>query len=165
LLLTCHDGELKFSSSDEKVSLQKTKQAKTCSYSVFQGFRQAKFDKGGSILSSGQFLILPQLPQKMKLASKVVKVDSKIIISLPKIPETHCMSSRSLTLVDSQGHLLPSESPTWKSLTWHFGLGFRFMKILDYGTVLRNLFPLKVSSNFNLVTNCNQKLIFNSVEQ
>jgi hypothetical protein len=32
-----------------------------------------------------QFLILPQLPQKMKLPSKVVKVDSKIIISLPKI--------------------------------------------------------------------------------
>jgi hypothetical protein len=30
-------------------------------------------------------LILPQLPQKMKLTSKVVKVDSKIIISLPKI--------------------------------------------------------------------------------
>ncbi len=37
------------------------------------------------ILISSQFLILPQLPQKIKLASKVVKVDSKIIISLPKI--------------------------------------------------------------------------------
>jgi hypothetical protein len=59
---------------------------------VFQGFRQAKSANGGSILSSSQFLILPQLPQKMKFASKVVKVDSKIIISLPKIsiPETHC---------------------------------------------------------------------------
>jgi hypothetical protein len=54
-------------------------------YSVFQGFRQAKSANGGSILSSRQFFILPQLPQKMKLASKVVKVDSKIIISLPKI--------------------------------------------------------------------------------
>jgi hypothetical protein len=31
-----------------------------------------------------QFLPLPQLPQKMELASKVVKVDSKIVISLPK---------------------------------------------------------------------------------
>ena len=30
-------------------------------------------------------MLLPQLPQKIKLASKVVKVDSKIIISLPKI--------------------------------------------------------------------------------
>ncbi len=29
-------------------------------------------------------MILPQLPQKIKLASKVVKVESKIIISLPK---------------------------------------------------------------------------------
>ncbi len=54
-------------------------------YSVFQGFSKAKFANGGSILSSSQFLILPQLPQKVKLALKVVKVDSKIIISLPKI--------------------------------------------------------------------------------
>jgi hypothetical protein len=53
-------------------------------YSVFQGFSKAKSANGGSILSSSQFLILPQLPHK-KLASKVVKVDSKIIISLPKI--------------------------------------------------------------------------------
>jgi hypothetical protein len=60
---------------------------------VFQGFRQAKSANGGLILSSSQFLILPQLPQKMKLASEVVKVDSKIIILLPKIyiPETHCI--------------------------------------------------------------------------
>ncbi len=55
------------------------------SYSVFQGFSKAKSANGGSILSSSQFLILPQLPQKIKLASKVVKVESKIIISLHKI--------------------------------------------------------------------------------
>jgi hypothetical protein len=54
-------------------------------YNVFQGFRQAKSANGGLILSPSQFLILSQLPQKMKLASKVVKVDSKIIILLPKI--------------------------------------------------------------------------------
>jgi hypothetical protein len=61
-------------------------------YSVFQGFSKAKSANGGSILSSSQFLILPQLPQKIKLTLKVVKVNSKIIISLPKIliPETHC---------------------------------------------------------------------------
>jgi hypothetical protein len=52
---------------------------------VYQGFSKAKSANGGLILSSSQFLILPQLPQKIKLASKVVKVDSKIIISLPKI--------------------------------------------------------------------------------
>jgi hypothetical protein len=51
------------------------------SYSVFQGFSKAKSANGGSILSLSQFLILPQLPQEIKLASKVVKVDSKIIIS------------------------------------------------------------------------------------
>ncbi len=55
------------------------------SYSVFQGFSKAKFANGGSILSSSQFSILPQLAQKLKLASKVVKIDSKIIILLPKI--------------------------------------------------------------------------------
>jgi hypothetical protein len=54
-------------------------------YSVFQGFSKAKSANGGSILSLSQFLILPQLPQKIKLASKVVKVDSKIITLLPKI--------------------------------------------------------------------------------
>ncbi len=37
------------------------------------------------VFSSSQFSILPQLPQKVELASKVVKVDSKIIVSLPKI--------------------------------------------------------------------------------
>ncbi len=54
-------------------------------YSVFHRFRQAKFDYGGSILSSSQFLLLHQLPQKVKLTLKVVKVDSKIIVLLPEI--------------------------------------------------------------------------------
>ncbi len=52
-------------------------------YSVFHQLRQAKF--GGSILSSSQFLLLPQLPQKMELASKAVKVDSKKTVLLPEI--------------------------------------------------------------------------------
>jgi hypothetical protein len=52
---------------------------------VFHQFGQAKFVYGGSILSLSQFLLLPQLPQKIELASKVVKNDSKIIVSLPKI--------------------------------------------------------------------------------
>jgi hypothetical protein len=52
---------------------------------VFHRFRQAKFAYGGSILSSSQFLLLPQLPQKMELASKVVKIGSKIIVSPPEI--------------------------------------------------------------------------------
>ncbi len=34
-------------------------------YSVFHQFRQAKFDYGGSILSSSQFSLLPLLPHKM----------------------------------------------------------------------------------------------------
>ncbi len=64
-------------------------------YSVFHRFRQAKFAYSGSIFNLSQFLPLSQLPQKMELASKVVKVDSKIIISLSKIliRETHCMNT------------------------------------------------------------------------
>jgi hypothetical protein len=54
-------------------------------YSVFHGFGQAKFDNGGSILSSSQFSLLPQLPQKMKLTSKAVKIKTKIIGSLTTI--------------------------------------------------------------------------------
>jgi hypothetical protein len=38
---------------------------------------QAKFPNGGLILGSSQFSILPQLPLKMMLNSKVVKIDTK----------------------------------------------------------------------------------------
>ena len=41
-----------------------------------------KIYNGSKVLGSSQFLILPQLPQKTTLASKVVEIDSKIIISL-----------------------------------------------------------------------------------
>jgi len=47
----------------------------------FHRFGQAKFPYGGSILGSSQFSILPQLPPKIVLNSKVVKVDQKIIKS------------------------------------------------------------------------------------
>ncbi len=52
-------------------------------YSVFHRFGQAKFAHGGSILSSGQFLLLPERPLETTLAIKVFKIDSKIIILLP----------------------------------------------------------------------------------
>jgi hypothetical protein len=45
------------------------------SYRAFHGFRQAKFAFGGLILGSSQFTILPQLPLKMMLNLKVVKMD------------------------------------------------------------------------------------------
>ncbi len=51
-------------------------------YSVFHRFRQSKFAYGGSILNLSQFSLLPQQPLKMTLAIKVVKIDSKLIISL-----------------------------------------------------------------------------------
>jgi hypothetical protein len=43
---------------------------------------QAKIANGGLVLGSSHFSILLQLPYKMMLDSKVVKIDSKIIISL-----------------------------------------------------------------------------------
>jgi len=49
---------------------------------AFHIFEQAKFPDDGSILGSSQFSMLPQLPLKMLLNSKVVKIDPKIIISL-----------------------------------------------------------------------------------
>jgi len=48
----------------------------------FHRFWQAKFPHGGSVLGSSQFSILLQLPPKILLDSKVVKIDPKIIISL-----------------------------------------------------------------------------------
>ncbi len=53
-------------------------------YSVFHRFRQAEFYNSSSILSSSQFLLLPQRPLKMTIDIKVVKIDSKIIIWLPQ---------------------------------------------------------------------------------
>jgi hypothetical protein len=52
-------------------------------YSFFHQFRQAEFANGGSILSLSQFLLLLELPLKTMFAIKVVKIDWKIIISLP----------------------------------------------------------------------------------
>jgi len=49
---------------------------------AFHGFWQAKFACGGSILGSSQFTLLLQLPIKMTLDLKVVKIDTKIIISI-----------------------------------------------------------------------------------
>ncbi len=51
-------------------------------YIVFH--RQGKLGYGGLVLGlhSSQFLLLPKLPQKITLNSKVVKIDSKIIILL-----------------------------------------------------------------------------------
>ncbi len=54
-----------------------------CEFFQYTVFRHAKFSHGDSNLSSRQFLQLPQWPFKTTLAIKVVKIDLKIIISLP----------------------------------------------------------------------------------
>ena len=48
----------------------------------FEQLNLVKFGYGGSVLDLSQFWLLPKLPQKMTLTLKVVKSDSKIIISL-----------------------------------------------------------------------------------
>jgi hypothetical protein len=53
-------------------------------YSVFHRFREAKFAHGGSILSSSQFLLLPQQPLKTTITMTVVEINSKIILLLPQ---------------------------------------------------------------------------------
>ena len=53
-----------------------------CYYRAFHRFGQAKFPDGGSVFGSSQFSILSQLPSKMLLDSKVVKINPKIIILL-----------------------------------------------------------------------------------
>jgi hypothetical protein len=49
---------------------------------AFHKFGQAKFHDGGLVLGSSQFSVLPQLPPKMMLGLKEVKIDSKIGNSL-----------------------------------------------------------------------------------
>ena len=44
-------------------------------YRSFHRFGQAKIAYGGPVLGSSQFLLLPQLPKKMTLASKVVNLN------------------------------------------------------------------------------------------
>ncbi len=58
------------------VDQRKSKGKNTAHFTIHR-LRQTKYDDGGSILSSSQFLILLQQPLKMKLAFKVVKINSK----------------------------------------------------------------------------------------
>ncbi len=54
-------------------------------YSVFQGFSKAKSANGGFDLKLELIFDTAQAASKNKARFKVLKVDSKIIISLPKI--------------------------------------------------------------------------------
>jgi len=55
---------------------------KNVPYRAFHGFGQAKYAYGGLTLESSKFKLLPQLPLKMMLDLTVIKIYSKIIISL-----------------------------------------------------------------------------------
>jgi len=57
-------------------------EARSRHYRAFQGFEQAKFGYSGFGFSLSQFTPLPQQALEMTFDSKVVKKDSKIIISI-----------------------------------------------------------------------------------
>ena len=75
-----------------------------------RGFGKAemvKLDYGDSVLGSSQFLLLPQLPQKMMLAPKVVKIVSKQsshFVSLPKVHDTLCTIIARIILCEKETH-------------------------------------------------------------
>ncbi len=59
-------------------------------YRAFHRFGHAKFPNDGSVLGSSQFPTLPQLPPKILLNSKLVKIDPKIsILHQQSKSETH----------------------------------------------------------------------------
>ncbi len=51
-------------------------------YKAFHIFGQTKFTDGGLVLASSQISVVPQLPPKIMLSLKEVKIDSKISNSL-----------------------------------------------------------------------------------
>jgi hypothetical protein len=77
-------SEANFDEAALEAELEALHMSRCVLYSVFHRFRQANFANGGLILSLSHFLILPRLPQKLSSLQKVVKIDSKIIISLPR---------------------------------------------------------------------------------
>jgi len=59
-----------------------SKKGASKSYRTFHRFGQAEFPDGGTVLGTSQFSVLPQLPPKMMLGLKEVKINSKISNSL-----------------------------------------------------------------------------------
>ena len=84
LFIMWHSSQFEFETPDKKFSwLTAFNHVGTTErFTDLDKFNLVKFSYGGLVLGSGQFLQCPQLPQGMTLASKVVKSDSKIIISL-----------------------------------------------------------------------------------
>jgi len=48
-------------------------------YRVIHGLGQAKLPDVGLVIGSSQFSVLPKMPPKLMLDSKVFKIDTKII--------------------------------------------------------------------------------------
>ncbi len=103
--------------------------------SVFHRFKQAKFDNGGSILSSSQFLLMPQQIQKMKLASKVVEIDSKIISLLSK--------SVKLTVYYHRFTQEPGSKLCWKKLKFEIKMFKTMLKKIFSPMIQMIAFPLR----------------------
>jgi len=68
-------------------------------YRAFHRFGKAKFPNGGLVLGSNQFSILPQLPPKIMLYSKVVKIDPKIITNVSNFAQIKALRSILIVLL------------------------------------------------------------------
>jgi hypothetical protein len=95
-------------------------------YSVFQWFRQAKFSYRCWILSSSQFLLLPQGLLKTTLTIKVVKIDSKIILiywskSVKQIAVKSRINNKWLLCLNQNGKFFVTyqNNHEWQQFIWH----------------------------------------------
>jgi len=68
--------------TDTVILILKNCKENIATHAVFHILGEAKFAYGGEILGSSQFTLLPDLPLKMMLGLKVVKIDSKLSNSL-----------------------------------------------------------------------------------
>jgi hypothetical protein len=123
---------------------------------VFHRFRQAKFLDGGLILGSSQFTLLPQLPPKLLLNLKEVKVDSKTsnwlyfskyyrafhIFGQAKFPND------GLVLGSSQFSVLPQLPPKM------------MLSLIKRG---QNLLKNKLENTVMIISPCSSKFVTHSV--
>ena len=77
---------------------------------MFHRFGQAKIANDGLVSGLSRFSILPQLPYKMMLDSKLVKIDSKLIILLCLSKSVTCFVGR-----ETLHRVSPSATKRWNS--------------------------------------------------
>ena len=70
--IACNVDTFVYDENNSRIVQVSNQMSNYTSYRAFHRFGQAKFPNGGLILGSSQFSIVPQLPPKILLDSKVV---------------------------------------------------------------------------------------------